>query len=362
MSSSDMPLIRFHKDLLDHSCYTTAILIPTKTGKSISTIFDEIVNLLGMEVTLCAVENSAIYGYLQTRESPSSIRVPALVLPSARLVVKPHGFKGIAMIQLSIAGNEQVVASLMQTVEGAYPRHVFPVKKPKNNQVSVTFWMTDPHTGRVNDNERMLEVDSWPDIKKNYPVDVRSQLSKLMKMENPTGGKLVILHGPPGGGKTRSILTLMKAWDSWSSANVVTDPERLLNDSNYLNTVIFESVAAGGWMFIVVEDGDEFLNIDAKDAKGQDIGRLLNLTDGIIGQGVKILLLISTNLKQKKMNPAVTRDGRCLAEIHYRPFTIEEASRWLKDHGKSADEAAKLAASKANKRGEVTLASLYRLL
>jgi hypothetical protein len=349
LSLYDIPDIRFKKALIEGSFFGRAISITTKTDKTVKQVVDSIVSMLGGQIVLDLDDRSF---YVTSLDGESSWCVD--------LTIQKHPAPGIMLIQVKIAGDKKFVLGSLKKIRKAFPDHKFPAPKVRDDQVDVNFWRSTPQ-GRVIDSSRRLRVDLWPEIKANYPLEVRRQLDKLMKVENPTAGKLVVLHGPPGGGKTRSILSLMKAWAGWASANVVTDPERLLNDSNYLNEIIFESIETGGWMFIVIEDGDEFLNVDAKDAKGQDIGRLLNLTDGIIGQGVKIFLLISTNLKQEKMNPAVVRDGRCLAENHYRPFTVEEATAWLVDHGKSKKKAQRLAESKAED-GEVTLANLYHVL
>ncbi len=353
VNNINLPSLRFKQRVLGGRYYVASLRIFTKPGKSFKEVSEAIVNMFDSRDVLLTHEagGAKITSYVQSIHSNWCMNVTTAT----------HPRKGIVMIDVDLAGTEPFVIESLARIKAAYPEYKFKQPKVKDDQVDVSFWRSDPRSGKVSESSRRLHVDLWKAIKANYPPDVRRQLDKLMKMENPTSGKLVVLHGPPGGGKTRSILSLMKAWQKWTSANVVTDPERLLNDSNYLNQIIFESIETGGWMFVVIEDGDEFLNVDAKDAKGQDIGRLLNLTDGIIGQGVKILLLISTNLKQDKMNPAVVRDGRCLAEIHYRPFTVEEAANWLVGHGKTKKKALQLAEGKAED-GEVTLANLYQLL
>ena len=53
--------------------------------------------------------------------------------------------------------------------------------------------------------------------------------------------------------------------------------------------------AAKRWRLLVLEDCGEFLRADAKQAIGQGLSRLLNLTDGLLGQGLNLLVLISTN-------------------------------------------------------------------
>src|SRR5439155_9116525 len=104
----------------------------------------------------------------------------------------------------------------------------------------------------------------------------------------------------------------------------------------------------GRWKILVVEDADELIRSDARKEAGASLGRLLNLTDGILGHGLRVLLLITTNEPMRGLHPAVVRPGRCLADVQFRPSTRREASDWLDG---VADAPA----------GDVTLAELYRL-
>ncbi len=79
----------------------------------------------------------------------------------------------------------------------------------------------------------------------------------------------------------------------------------------------------------MVEDADELLRADAKRETGQALSRLLNLGDGLIGQGLAVLVLITTNEPLGRLHPAVVRPGRCLAEVEFRPLSAAEAGAWL---------------------------------
>ncbi len=49
------------------------------------------------------------------------------------------------------------------------------------------------------------------------------------------------------------------------------------------------------WRMLVLEDTGELLSIDAKERAGRGLSRLLNAVDGLLGQGSRVLLLITTN-------------------------------------------------------------------
>jgi hypothetical protein len=50
---------------------------------------------------------------------------------------------------------------------------------------------------------------------------------------------------------------------------------------------------------------------------------------GLLGQGLKALVAITTNEPLARLHPAIARPGRCLAEIHIGRFRREEAIAWL---------------------------------
>jgi len=102
------------------------------------------------------------------------------------------------------------------------------------------------------------------------------------------------------------------------------------------------------WRLVVVEDVDELLRADARAVSGQALSRLLNLTDGMIGQGLNLALLLTTNEPVGQLHPAVTRPGRCLAEVTFTELSAPEAAAWL-------------GAGHVRPERPVTLAELYAL-
>lgn len=171
-----------------------------------------------------------------------------------------------------------------------------------------------------------------------------------------TGGRLLLWYGEPGTGKTTAIRALAHQWRPWADVHFVLDPEAFFGGPDYLMHVVADEdawdprLAAGTrWKVLVVEDADELIRADARQEAGASLGRLLNLTDGILGHGLRVLLLITTNEPMRALHPAVVRPGRCLADVQFRPFSFREATEWLGSPppGSSAAE-------------HLTLAELYR--
>jgi hypothetical protein len=112
------------------------------------------------------------------------------------------------------------------------------------------------------------------------------------------------------------------------------------------------------WRLLIVEDCDELISPGAKSVSGQALARLLNVTDGLLGHGRRLLVAITTNEPLSSLHPAVTRPGRCLAQIEVGRFSRAEARRWLGRELPRGCDGATLAelytlADKADKAGVV---------
>lgn len=226
-------------------------------------------------------------------------------------------------------------------VEGVNLVHdMFPeTEDDDQHQVFINIWYMNGDFARASSST--ITVCDWKDIRSNYAPLVAANLDALINdgesvlTRNNASGKLILWHGEAGTGKTYALRALMSSWKSFAAINYITDPEALFHQPSYLIDMVLsvDDEASKKWNLIVCEDSGSFLSVHAPSDEGYALSRLLNVTDGILGQGMNVVIIMTSNEKIERFHPAVTRPGRCLSSVEFTRLSVSDANRWLSEHG-----------------------------
>jgi len=322
--------------------------------------------------------------------------VKELAVPGEQLFFETnqHQVMGVwrhsgALVHLTLSGSWLHVATAAASDEQtqsavAHVRSLFPLPDPSSSQeVPVTFWTYTLHGPMPS--MRTIAVPEWSEIDANYSAETRAALEAIMHRFRPAhGGQLLLWHGTAGTGKTFALRALAWEWRDWCRLHYVVDPDTFFGEhADYLMNVLmqpgmpmtaFSGGMAGGWTsmvstrlagagtddgeetqeqawrLLVLEDTGELLTPDAKSVIGQGLSRFLNVVDGLLGQGLRVLVLVTTNEEIQTLHPAVARPGRAAANVEFGTLSEAEAAAWLESHGVEAKPS-----------HAATLASLYAL-
>lgn len=232
------------------------------------------------------------------------------------------------------AGSQKVQAELIERLEKLDPA----MKEGKGSRgTKITFWFRKPERGS-DSFSRILEPDDWETIIANYNAAAAKKLDDLVHLTpDSTRGRIVLLTGIPGTGKTHFIQTLAKEWRSWCKTHYVLSPMSFMSEESAVLDLISsvtdeddldeEQLTKPGWHLVVMEDTGLFLGTDASTIS-TGFSSFLNLSDGLLGQGLNVMFLLTTNERLEKTHEAVLRPGRLHAHIRLGRLSPAECESW----------------------------------
>jgi ATP-dependent 26S proteasome regulatory subunit len=163
----------------------------------------------------------------------------------------------------------------------------------------------------------------------NYSEEVITDYDHIvadLKTANPCG-RLIILAGPPGSGKTFLVRSLLQ---EIPRAAFVLVPAHLVQDlgSPELLPALVQVRRDGlsGAIVLVIEDADKVL-VERKSGDMNAISALLNLGDGILGSSLDVRILATTNASGLEMDAATRRPGRLCRYIEVGSLSADQASK-----------------------------------
>ena len=235
---------------------------------------------------------------------------------SSLIVLEDEGEDSISITLLS-TNNEEVERFVAATKEN--------LEKTRKNTVSVLtsgmdgFYLTPIGT-----------LDA-PLVRENYSQEVVNGFDfavRDLQSSNPFG-RLVIINGPPGTGKTYLIRGII---NELANSTIVLIPAKMiaeLDGPSLLPTFISHKKRNRRPITLIVEDADTCLALRMNDYISS-INSLLNYTDGILGTLLDLKIIATTNQEKIEFDDALTRTGRISRHLEINELSAEKASEIYK--------------------------------
>ncbi len=167
-------------------------------------------------------------------------------------------------------------------------------------------------------------------------------------------GKVIILEGPPGTGKTFFI---KRMFSLLHHHNLPFSVDYYIGRATFYMSItdLYENAGDKKVRIVVMEEAEPII-VSQKGERSISLSKLLNYSSGLID--INTLFILSTNIPIDEIDPALIRDGRLLAHIKFLNFTKEEQVRaWCEFYGLDCEPFME----KLKIKKELSLSELYAI-
>lgn len=210
--------------------------------------------------------------------------------------------------EITLSTNREDLDELRKVIEGCL---VF--KNVINDENSYRI----AYRGQYAIDTTVCKFNDWKsNIKENYNDDLPyDDMNKVIRSDK---AGLIMFYGIPGTGKTSLVKSLIN--DN--------------RDTNFIfvDTSVCESISDGLFLdflqdnknsVIVFEDCEKLL-FSRDEMMNESIGTILNLTDGIIAESMKIKFICTFNCDVEKVDKALVRVGRLSLGYEFKKLSLEK--------------------------------------
>jgi len=185
------------------------------------------------------------------------------------------------------------------------------------------------------------------DLDLNYGTgfsDMHNNIVETIQGKNDNNAKLVLLHGLAGTGKT----TYLKYLAHELGKKVLFLPPVMAE--SIVNPDFVPFLMENKDCVLIIEDAEKVIGDRQNSGSSVGVSNLLNLSDGILGDILNIYIIATFNMDKEKIDSALLRKGRLIAEHKFGKLTFEDTQTLLKKLNKQTEA----------KEG-MTLAEIYNI-
>lgn len=224
-------------------------------------------------------------------------------------------------ISLNVFGCEpwvdDMVSRISQVVE---PHKVKRVKESSRRKLHVLSQRGNRLT--------LKPIAAFEDIleRKNYGPEANRQFDRVVEQlsSSTPDGRLVMIHGPTGTGKTYMVRGLIEACKNQRFVLIPSQMVPSMTAPGLAELLLQQREAT----CLVIEDADMLLVRRGTDNM-LSVASLLNLADGMFGVIADVRIICTTNAAKLDLDPAMIRPGRLLEDIEVPMLSADHANRVL---------------------------------
>ena len=168
------------------------------------------------------------------------------------------------------------------------------------------------------------------DLELNYGSEFLKIHNVVVDKLNTNFGKgIILLHGDPGTGKTSYIKYLTSLIKEKEVLFVPPSMAEMISEPSIIPFLMEQKNS-----ILIIEDAERIISDREGNGSPAGVSNILNLTDGILGDCLGIQIVATFNMRREKIDQALLRKGRLIAEHKFEKLNIEETNKLLQHLGK----------------------------
>jgi len=182
------------------------------------------------------------------------------------------------------------------------------------------------------------------DLNENYNDGFLEKVEEIIKgLNSKNKTNLVILSGSPGTGKT----TFIRYLTSKLKKNIIFISPDMVD--SITDPAFIPFLMKNNDSILIIEDAEPALEKRNQGGRSSAVSNVLNLTDGLLSDCLKISIVATFNTGAKSIDDALTRKGRLLMNYVFEKLSVEKSKNLL----------AKLGHPDIEVKEPMTLADIY---
>lgn len=209
-----------------------------------------------------------------------------------------------------------------------YPNHVECVDEEFQQFLCIenkpNIFMVNQDYGNFNFSKFDINLPEKFSLELNYGENFPNISDKIIQSLNENSSGLYMLHGVPGTGKTTYIRYLA----SVLKKDVIFFPTSFVDEIT--NPSILSLLKKKQDCVMILEDAEKALTKRAMSDQPSLVSTLLNMTDGILGDVLKLNVIVTYNCDRQDIDEALLRKGRLKAEYSFQGLNKKQAEKLIK--------------------------------